>query len=140
MSSLHRLLPFAAALAALALAGCQTPEGARTPVNTTRHNLEDTEVFVLMDGPTQRSVTTSGVQQRINADGRLEVAANIRNRESRRIEVQWQVVFKDAQGFSIGDETPWQTIILTENAQETIRAISMNEQARRYTFRVRQAR
>lgn len=137
---MNRTILLTLSVLTLAAAGCQTPEGARTPVNTTRHNLEDSEVFVLMDGPTQRSVTTSGVQQRINADGRLEVAANVRNREARRIEVQWQVVFKDAQGFSIGDETPWQTLILTENAQETLRAIAMNEQARRYTFRIRQAR
>ena len=73
-------------------------------------------------------------------DGRLELVVNVRNRESRRIEVQIQCVFKDEQGFSSGDETPWQTLILTENTQEAVQFVSMNSKARKYTVRVRQAR
>jgi hypothetical protein len=49
-------------------------------------------------------------------------------------------VFKDSAGFSTGDETPWQDVILTENGQETVRFTSMNNQATKYTIRVRQAR
>ena len=75
-----------------------------------------------------------------NIDGRLEVTANIRNRESRRIQVQVGCVFKDDQGFPTGDETLFQTLILTENAQEGVKFDSMNNLARKYTIRVRQAR
>ena len=67
------------------------------------------------------------------------VAANVRNRESRRIQVQVNCEFKDAQGYTI-DSTPWQTLMLTENAQETVRFASMNSQATAYTIRIRQAR
>jgi uncharacterized protein YcfL len=124
----------------LALAGC-AHKGAYEPVNTTVGDLENSERFVLMDPGAQRSVTLAGpIQEGVNADGRLEVAANIRNRENRRIQVQVNCVFKDAQGFSTGDETPWQTLILTENSQEAVRFISMNDKAKRYTIRVRQAR
>lgn len=114
--------------------------GAYEPKNTTKYDLENHEVFVLMDKPTQVSVTTSGVQERRLEDGRLDLVAHVRNRQSRRIQVQMSCVFKDAQGFSTGDETPWQNVILTENAQEDIRFTSMNNQAAKYTIRVRQAR
>lgn len=124
---------------AAALAGCASG-GAYGARNTTKYDLENRDVFVLMDAGAQRSVTSSGIQQRVNADGRLEVTANIRNRENRRIQVQVNCVFKDEQGFSTGDETPWQNLILTENSQESVHFISMNDKARRYTIRVREAR
>lgn len=118
-------------------AGCQSG-GAYLPKNTTKYNYEDTSNFVLMDSMVQRSVTSSGIQETALPDGRLKVAANLRNRETRRIQVQVQCVFKDAQGFEV-DSTPWNTLILTENAQDTVSFTSMNNQAKRYTVRVRQA-
>ncbi len=122
------------------LAGCQAPTGPFAPQDTTKYTLENTEKFVLMDAAVQTSVTCTGLQQRATADGRLEVVANVKNREARRIQVQIACVFKDAQGFSTGDETPWQTLILGENTTEAVRFVSMNAQARDYTIRVRQAR
>jgi len=132
------LLPILALAGAVCFAGCHG--GAYAPKNTTKYDLENKIPFVDLDSGTQRSVTCSGIQQRTLEDGRLEVAANVRNRESRRIQVQVNCVFKDEQGFSTGDETPFQTLILTENAQETVRFVSMNNQAKKYTIRVRQAR
>ena len=41
---------------------------------------------------------------------------------------------------AIGDETPFQTVILTENSTEQVKFTSMNDKAKRYTIRVRQAR
>ena len=87
----------------------------------------------------QRSVTCSGIQERVLEDGRLEIAANIRNREGRRIEVQIGCVFKDANGFPTGDESPFQTLILTENAQEAVKFTSLNNLAKKYTIRIREA-
>jgi hypothetical protein len=43
-------------------------------------------------------------------------------------------------GVSTGDETPFQTVILTESATEQVKFTSMNNKAARYTIRVRQAR
>jgi len=114
--------------------------GAYAPKNTRRYDLENQSKFVLTDYRVQRSVTSSGLQERVLEDGRLEVAANIRNRINRRIQVQVQCVFKDAQGFGTGDETPWQDLILTETAQETVRFTSLNDKAKGYTVRVREAR
>jgi uncharacterized protein YcfL len=114
--------------------------GAYSPRNTTKFDLENEAKFVTMDNLVQRSVTCSGLQEKVLADGRLEVAANVRNRLERRIQVQIQCVFKDAQGFSTGDESPWQDLILTETAQETVRFQSFNDKAKGYTIRVREAR
>lgn len=113
--------------------------GAYEPRNTTKYDLENGDVFVLMDKPTQVSVTTSGIEERRLEDGRLDVVAHVRNRQNRRIQVQIGCVFKDAQGFSV-DETPWQNLILTENSQEDVRFTAMNDKASKYTIRVRQAR
>ena len=132
------LVGMVAAIAATSV-GCRT-EGAFKPINTTKYNYEDEEPFVLMDRSMQRSVTVAGLQETVLEDGRLEVVANVRSRVNRRIQVQLGCVFKNEQGFSTGDETPWDTLILTEAEQKSVRFVSLNDQAKRYTIRVRQAR
>jgi len=132
-------LAITTAAVALVWAGCQSPGGAYAPVNTTKGNYEMQANFVLLDPGAQRSVTSPGIQTRTLPDGRLEVAANIRNQENRRIEVQVNCVFKDAQGFEV-DSTPFETLILTENSIETKRFVSMNDKAKNFTVRVREAR
>jgi hypothetical protein len=130
-----------AATVALALsAGCAAPTGPFQPLDTTKYTLENTDRFALLDQPAQYSVTCTGFQERMLEDGRLEVVANIKNRENRRLEVQINCVFKDEQGFSTGDETPFQTVILSENSTEAVRFTAMNTKAKKYTVRVRQAR
>ncbi len=130
----------AAVLGATFFGGCASEPGPYTPQDTTKYTVENTEKFVLMDKQVQHSVSCTGLQENPLTDGRMEVVANVKNRENRRIQVQISCVFKDAQGFSTGDETPWQTLILGENTTEAVRFTSMNAQARRYTIRVRQAR
>ncbi|MBM3833259.1 MAG: DUF1425 domain-containing protein [Verrucomicrobia bacterium] len=134
-------LSFVAALAlgTLFSTGCKTETGAYAPVNATKFDLENRANFVLLDKATQRSVTSSGIQILPHTDGRLEVVANVRNRESRRIQVQANCEFKDEQGFTV-DDTPWQTVILSENEQQSVRFVSMNDKAKKFTIRVRQAR
>ena len=78
----------------------------RTRPRTRRStDIENKEPFVLLEASVQRSITCSGLQKRTDSDGRLEVAANIRNRESRRIQVQVSCEFKDEQGFVV-DTSP----------------------------------
>lgn len=135
------LVFLASVAAALLAAGCSThdkgPYLAQTP-KTPAH--EGREPIVFLDPGAQYSVTSSGVQEQLLPDGRLQVVAHLRNRENRRIEVQANCVFKDLNGFSTGDETPFQTVVLTENATEDVRFTSNNNLARKYTVRVRQAR
>ncbi len=139
MNTKTMLLCTAAAVLAFS-AGCVTQPGPFQPLDTNKYTLENTDKFVLLDQPAQVSVTCTGLQERALADGRLEVVANVKNRESRRIEVQINCVFKDDQRASTGDETPFQTLILSENATEAVRFTAMNTAAKTYTIRVRQAR
>jgi uncharacterized protein YcfL len=135
-----KALALLATVALALLAGCATEPGPYTPQDTTKYTAENTEKFVLLDKPTQVSVTCTGLQERLLADGRLEVVANVKNREARRIQVQIQCVFKDEQHVSTGDETAWQTLILAENSTEAVRFTAVNPQAKTYEIRVRQAR
>ena len=135
-----KALALLATVALALLAGCATEPGPYTPQDTTKYTAENTEKFVLLDKPTQVSVTCTGLQERLLADGRLEVVANVKNREARRIQVQIQCVFKDEQRVSTGDETAWQTLILAENSTEAVRFTAVNPQAKTYEIRVRQAR
>ncbi len=132
------LLVLTAASLGLAL-GCKSHEGAYQPVNANNYNLEDSANFVLLDPGAQRSITHSGIQSTRLPDGRLQVAANVRNRENRRLQVQINCVFKDGQGFVVED-TPFRNLFLDENAQEGVTFVSANDKAQRFTIRVREAR
>lgn len=134
----QHLLPLVAALCVTALLGC-THGGAYEARNAQRYDLENKAPFALMDSMVQRSVTSSGIQKQTLEDGRLRVVANVRNREARRIQVQISCVFKDEGMVATGDETPWTNLILTESAQEAVEFVSMNNKAKNFTIRVRQA-
>lgn len=140
MNTMHRLSVLSAFAGLILLAGCATEPGPFTPQDTTKYTVENTEKFVLLDKPTQTSITCTGLQERVLPDGRLEIVANVKNREDRRLQVQIGCVFKDAQGFTTGDESPYQNLILAENSTEAVRFTAMNALAKRYTIRVRQAR
>jgi uncharacterized protein YcfL len=123
---------------AAAVTACKSTPGPYTP--TPAAEVEGREPVVLMDPMVQTSVTSQGVHYRELPDGRLEAIAVIQSKDPRRIQVQVQCVFKDANGIMIDDETPWQTLILTENGQEQLSFKSMNNRAKKATVRVRQAR
>ena len=140
MNTTHRFSVLTAVAGLFLLGGCATEPGPFTPQDTTKYTVENTEKFVLLDKPTQYSITCTGLQERTLPDGRLEVVANVKNRENRRLQVQIGCVFKDEQGFSTGDESPYQTLILAENSTEAVHFTAMNTLAKRYTIRARQAR
>lgn len=137
------IAPILTVAAALFVAGCQTSQqdkGPYVPQQSKAPDYESKEPVVLLDSGVQYSVTCQAYMGRTLEDGRLEVMVQLRNRENRRIEVQANCVFKDANGMSTGDETPFQTVILTENASEQVKFVSANDNAKKYTVRVRQAR
>ena len=138
----NRLALALAGLAAVLAVGCSSThdKGPYLPQTPPPMGYETREPVVLLDPGVQYSVTCSGIQERTLPDGRLEVVAHLRNRENRRIEVQANCVFKDQNGFSTSDETPFVMVILTENATEDVKFVSMNNLAKKYTVRVRQAR
>jgi len=131
------------ALTAVVFTGCETTpidHGAYVPLNTTVNDVENHEPVVLLDRRVQTSVTCSGIYQKTLPDGRMDIVANIRNREERRIQVQISCLFKDEMGAPTeGEEAPFRDLILTENAQEAVHFVSMNDKARRFTIRIREA-
>jgi hypothetical protein len=128
--------------AMLLAVGCSSThdKGPYLPQTPTTMAYESREPVVLLDPGVQYSVTCSGIEETVLPDGRLQVVAHLRNRENRRIEVQANCVFKNQNGFTTGDETPFVMVILTENGTEDARFVSMNNLAKKYTIRVRQAR
>ena len=129
--------------AVLVVAGCKSPpahdQGPYLPQPSKAPDLETKEPLVLLDGGVAYSVTGTVNTSRTMEDGRLEVTVSLRNREARRIEVQVNCVFKDDAGV-MTEETPFQTVILTENATEQVKFTSLNDKAKKFTVRVRQAR
>jgi hypothetical protein len=126
---------------ALIAAGCSSTydSGPYLPQKSKTPAYEDTERLILLDPGVQYSVTVATYLQRTLEDGRLEVVVGLRNRENRRLEVQADCVFKDEAG-AVTDEAPFQAVILTENATEQVKFVSLNALAKKYTVRVRQAR
>ena len=100
---------------------------------------EGRDSVALLGPGVQHSVSCTGVEERLLPDGRLEVIAHLHNRENRRIEVQANCVFKDLNGFSTNDDTPFRMVLLTENGTEDVRFVSMNNLAKKYTVNVRES-
>jgi hypothetical protein len=124
------------------VSGCETEvidHGAYLPLNVPVNEKENYVAVVLLNRRAQNSVAVPGIQEKHLPDGRLQVAVQLRNRENRRIQVQANCEFKDAQGFAL-DSTPFQNVFLDENAQEQVNFVSMTDKAVKYTIRVREAR
>lgn len=137
-----KLIALASIAAAFVVTGCTSTydKGPYRPEQSKTPDYENTERVVLLDPGVQYSITYTGIHERVLEDGRIEITVQLRNRENRRLEVQANCVFKDAIGISTNDETPFQTVILTENATEQVKFVSANNLAKKYTIRVRQAR
>jgi uncharacterized protein YcfL len=130
-----------AALAALGLAlGCETHRGAYVPETVPQAAAENYNTVVLLSEKLAESIAVEGQQAKYSDDGRLQVYANLRNRVEKRLRVQVQTVFKDENGFSTGDETAWETIMIPALSQHTYQTIAQNSKARRYTIRVKRFR
>jgi uncharacterized protein YcfL len=132
-----RIALFCLGLAAAAFPGCRTNPGPAEALDTTKYTIESTGKFVLLDQTGQIPVSCTGLQEQILPDGRLQVSANVKNRERRLVKVQVNCVFKDEQGVSNGDESPVRTLAIDGNSTESITFTSANNLARKYTIRVR---
>ena len=134
-----KITPFLPACIASAmwLGGCQTRTASFLPPDTTKYSIENTGKFARLDLATQTAIICTGLQEHFNDEGRLEVVANVKKRESSSIQVRVRCVFKDADGFTTGDETEWQLLTLGEEATEAMRFTASNNLAHKYTVVVR---
>ncbi len=120
--------------------GCTTRTVTDPGPDTAKYSIKDTEKFAALDKSTAAVVQCTGLRERVRPDGRLEVVANIKNLSARPFGLKINCVFKDAKGFSVGDETPFQKIKIEGDATEVVRFTANSPAAKRYTIRVRQAR
>ena len=127
-------------LLVLLLAGCQSGPAAFFPEETAKYSLENTEKFQLLDRPAQLAVTCTGLQERFDASGRLELVANLKNRGPEEIRMQVRCVFQDAGGVPTGDETPWLPLNLDPGATEAVHYFATDNRARKFTIMVRSGR
>lgn len=127
-------------LLVLLLAGCQSEPAAFFPEETAKYSLENTEKFQLLDRPAQLAVACTGLQERLDAAGRLELVANLRNRGPEEIAMQVRCVFQDTAGLPTGDETPWLALNLDPGATEAVHYFATNDRARKFTIMVRSGR
>jgi hypothetical protein len=95
--------------------------------------------YMPLSNGVKESVECVGLEHNRLPDGRLQVAAHLHNLEDRRIQVQVDCQFQDEHGVII-DSTPFENVILTENAREDVRFVSMNDKAERFFIRIREAR
>ena len=123
----------------LLLAGCANEPAAFLPEESAKYSLENTEKFQLLDHATQQAIACTGLQERRDEAGRLEVVANLRNRSREAVALQVRCVFKDAAGLSTGDETPWLALNLGAGDTEAVRYFAVNNLARKFTILVRAA-
>ena len=122
------------------MTGCASDSGAYVPTHTMINDVENHEMVVLLDKRVQNSITCDGIQQTTTPDGRMQITANFRNKENRRLQVQVSCVFKDDLNFPTeGEDAPFRNLILRENAQEPMQFVAMNNHARKFTIRVSEA-
>ncbi len=126
-----------APLLVLLLAGCQGGPAAFFAEETAKYSLENTEKFQLLDRPAQLAVACTGLQERLDASGRLELVANLRNRGPQEIRMQVRCVFQDAAGQATGDETPWLALNLDAGATEAVHYYATDGRARKFNIQVR---
>lgn len=118
--------------------GCQMATIPAMPLTTTKYTLQQTEKLSLMDSRVQGSVSSTGIQHSILADGRLQVVVNIKNRDSQPNRVELSILFKGADSMVDIGESPWQVIELDAFATQAVKVVSTSTAARNFKVRVRQ--
>lgn len=118
--------------------GCTT-EGPYVP-SQRQPSPEVENTFVMMDQELSGLIAVDMQDAKRTLKGKLRALANMRNRTNQDLTVQVQTIFRDAKGFSIGDDTSWETIVLTANETRTIDTTSTSKKADRFNMRVRMVR
>lgn len=73
-------------------------------------------------------------------DQRLKVYCEIRNMKDDLLRLQIQTVFRDEQGFQIGDDTNWELILIAGYTTYAYTTTAFSPKAKDYTIRIRKAR
>lgn len=129
--------PIAAVIAVL-ITSCAT-EGPYVPAQRDP-SPEIQNTSVILDREIADMIGVDLEQSSRTPQGKLLAQVNIRNRTNQDLRVQFQFVFRDAQGFSVNDDTAWEVLTLTANETRGVHAASTTKKAERYTLRIRMMR
>jgi uncharacterized protein YcfL len=129
-----------AALLSFAFLGCETTkEGPYVPAGKQpMTEIENTTVILDRELAGMIAVDMQGAER--TGKGKLKSLVNVRNRTNQDFPIQVQTVFRDQDGFSIDDETSWETVVLTANETRTVSSLSTSTKADRFTVRIRMVR
>ena len=122
------------------LGGCATAPAPQAPRDTTKFTVGSTDRFAALDAASAAAVDCTGLQERTLPDGRLEVIANLKNRQGAPARVQIRCEFLDDQGTALGPGTRWQVLALAGGATEVVTFTAPGAAARMYAIRVRTVR
>jgi hypothetical protein len=104
-----------------------------------KFTLEQTEKLMFLDPGLFQAVTSTGLQQHVRDDGRLEVVVNIKNRSSTPAALEMSVLFRDAVTDAPAGETPWRRIELSGLDTQAVPFLSSKPGPRAFTVRIREA-
>ena len=121
----------------LMLAGCASGPTATETTEATRYTVNNTETFQLLDKKVQAMVACTGLIETVDAQGRLEVAVNVKNRDLQPLVLQVGCLSKERLGAPQGIDAPWQVVQLASGATETVRFTAPDTTAKSYAVRVR---
>jgi hypothetical protein len=140
MSLRHPVFVLALPCAMAALTGCVATLAPQSPQYSTKFTVENTDRFSALDPATEAAISCTGLQEQTLANGRLEVAVNVKNRDTGPVSVQAQCLFFDDQGGPVDIDPPWQTLSIDVDSTAVVRFTAPNDSAKRYSVRVRKAR
>lgn len=72
-------------------------------------------------------------------DKRLKVYCEIRNMKNEMLRLQMQTVFRDEQGFQVGDDTNWELILIPGYVTYAYKTAAFSTKAKDYTIRIRKS-
>jgi len=124
--------------AVLALAGCA--EISAPPPPPPAAALQSDQTFLAVDPAAQASIRCPALAPHLLADGRLEVLASLANSTGQPVTVQAACIFKDTQGAPTGEAISWQKLTLAAKAVETLRFVSADARAQKFTVAVQSGR
>lgn len=123
----------------LAATSCKSGPNPATGYPEGETALENTDTVVYMDD-FGSDLKVAGQKAEFQPDRRLKVFANLQNNSDEDLPVLVSTQFKDKDGFSTGDETPFVNIVIPKNAVYAYQSISMNDKAVKYAIRVREGK
>lgn len=133
---------FAAGVALLA--GCAAGPYHSIPYDVAQDKERNLKV-VILDKQLDNQFATKRVvilakKTDLTEDGRLKVYCEIRNMKDDLLRLQVQTIFRDEQGFQIGDDSNWELVLIPGYSTTAYKMTAFTDKAKDYTIRIRTAR